>query len=46
MPSTRRPSTILIADDDESIRLLLSTLLEEAGYRTILAENGQAAVQL
>lgn len=40
------PPTILIADDDESIRLLLTTLLEEAGYRTILAENGQAAVQL
>lgn len=40
------PPTILVADDDESIRLLLTTLLGEAGYRTILAENGQAAVQL
>lgn len=38
--------TILIADDDESIRLLLTTLLDEAGYRTLAAENGKLAVDL
>lgn len=38
--------TILVADDDESIRLLLITLLDEAGYHTLLAENGKMAVNL
>jgi len=38
--------TVLVADDDESIRFLLVTLLDEAGYRTILAENGKMAVDL
>lgn len=39
-------STILIADDDEPIRLLLTTLLDEAGYRTLVVENGKEAVDL
>jgi len=38
--------TVLVADDDESIRFLLMTLLDEAGYRTIVAENGKMAVDL
>jgi diguanylate cyclase (GGDEF)-like protein len=38
--------TILVADDDESIRLVLTTLCEEAGYRTLCAEDGRTAVEL
>lgn len=38
------PSLILIVDDDQAHRLMLSTLLEEWGYRTEGAEDGQKAV--
>jgi diguanylate cyclase (GGDEF)-like protein len=37
--------TILVADDDESIRLILATLLEEAGYHILCVEDGRAAVE-
>ena len=37
--------TILVADDDESIRLILVTLLEEAGYHILCVEDGRAAVE-
>ncbi len=36
---------ILIADDDEAIRKLLKTVLEEAGYTTSEAANGQDALE-
>ena len=35
---------ILVIDDDENIRLLLSILLEEEGYLVDTAQNGQEAV--
>ena len=35
---------ILIADDDKNTRLLLKAVLEGAGYQTVAAENGQAAL--
>ena len=38
--------TILVADDDRSIRELLRTLLSEEGYQTLTATNGLAAVEL
>ena len=37
--------TILIADDDEGIVMLLRTLCEDRGYRTIEASNGREAVE-
>jgi len=37
--------TILLADDDVSVRLLIKTLLEGAGYRVIEACDGQDAVE-
>jgi two-component system, cell cycle response regulator len=37
---------ILIADDDEDIRLLVTTRLERAGYRVVGARNGDEALQL
>jgi DNA-binding response OmpR family regulator len=37
---------ILLVDDEASIRLTLSALLQRAGYDTTAAENGEAAVAL
>lgn len=36
--------TILLADDDESVRLVTELMLTAAGYRVVVAEDGQAAV--
>jgi len=37
---------ILIADDDEDIRLLVQLRLERLGYRVVAAENGERALAL
>ncbi len=39
------PLTILVADDEEDNRIILRTMLEEEGYRVILAKNGQEALR-
>ena len=39
-------STILIADDEESVRGFLKELLEEAGYRVTTASDGRIARDL
>ena len=36
--------SVLIADDDDSLRLVLSAALEKAGYHTIKAKNGKEAI--
>lgn len=36
--------SVLIADDDHSLRLVLSAALEKAGYRTVKARNGKEAI--
>ncbi len=36
--------TILIAEDDQTVRELMQTTLERAGYTTYTAENGEAAI--
>jgi DNA-binding NtrC family response regulator len=36
---------ILIVDDDESIRKILSTILEDEGYVVETAENGREAIE-
>jgi DNA-binding response OmpR family regulator len=38
--------TVLIADDDPDIQQLVALRLERAGYRTVLADDGQAALDL
>jgi DNA-binding response OmpR family regulator len=38
-------NTILIVDDDESMRTFLSTVLQEAGYEVVLADSLQAGMQ-
>jgi len=35
---------ILIVDDDESDRIVLSTILERAGHETFVAEDGEEAL--
>jgi CheY-like chemotaxis protein len=42
---TQRKS-VLIVDDDPGVRTLLRVLLEDAGYQTIEAENGRAAIDI
>ncbi|MDE3058833.1 MAG: PAS domain S-box protein [Bacteroidota bacterium] len=38
--------TILFVEDEEMLRTLLRTLLEEKGYRVITAENGEDAIAI
>ncbi len=44
-PIPRGSETVLVAEDDRSLRLLAKTLLEEHGYRVIEAEDGEDAVR-
>src|SRR5919108_1575302 len=41
-----QPARLLIVDDEASIRLTLSALLQRAGYDVTSAENGEEAVTL
>jgi PAS domain S-box-containing protein len=43
-PPKRGSETILVAEDDVSVRKLIYTLLSDFGYVVILAEDGQDAV--
>ena len=36
--------TILVAEDEPTVRILMETILKESGYSVILAENGQDAI--
>jgi len=36
---------IIVVDDDESIRKVLATVLEEKGYTVDTAENGKQAIE-
>ena len=38
--------TVLVVDDNPMLRVLLSTVLRRDGFRVLLAEDGQAAVEL
>ncbi len=44
-PIPRGSETVLVAEDDRSLRLLAKALLEEYGYRVIEAEDGEDAVR-
>lgn len=39
-------ATILVVDDEEMLRNLLSKILEKEGYRVLLAESGQKALDI
>ena len=38
--------TILLADDEPAIRTLIGTALSEAGYRVLMARNGNEAMKI
>ncbi|MEV6350765.1 response regulator [Actinoplanes sp. NPDC051851] len=40
------PPTVLVADDDESVREMVAFKLQAAGYRTLVAEDGRTAMAL
>ena len=42
--ATSKPVSILIVDDEESIRTYVDRVLNKAGYRTTLAADGAAAI--
>ena len=41
-----RRSTILVADDERSMREMLAIVLQREGHRVLLAEGGRAAIEL
>jgi len=36
--------TLLVAEDDETVRMFMKKILERAGYKVIIADNGEDAV--
>ena len=42
---TQEKASILIIEDDANIRQTLSTILQQKGYKTDTAKNGQEAIQ-
>jgi DNA-binding NtrC family response regulator len=42
----QEPRVILVVDDEESVRLLLSTLLERDSFKVLLANDGQHALEV
>ena len=45
-PVAEQAGTVLVVDDEESIRLLAQAGLERSGYRVLVAENGEDAVRI
>jgi two-component system cell cycle sensor histidine kinase/response regulator CckA len=45
-PMARGAGTILLADDNEMLRKLAATLLQKNGFRVLVAEDGQEAVEI
>jgi two-component system cell cycle sensor histidine kinase/response regulator CckA len=46
MPSPKKvPLSVLIVDDDESVRNLTSLMLQRAGYKVFTASNGLEAIE-
>ena len=41
-----RPYSLLITDDDPAVRESLREIFEPAGYRTLLAESGEQAIDI
>ncbi|MFL5929086.1 MAG: response regulator transcription factor [Gaiellaceae bacterium] len=46
MATTDDRQTVLVADDDDDIRLLVAYRMEKAGYAVLQARDGQEAVDL
>ncbi|HYQ00024.1 MAG TPA: ATP-binding protein [Polyangiaceae bacterium] len=46
IPMPGRGETVLVAEDDPSVRTLVKSVLERNGYRVLVAEDGLAAFEL
>ena len=44
--ATTHPATVLVIEDDDASRMLLTYLLEAAGHRVLAAENGAVGLAL
>jgi two-component system cell cycle sensor histidine kinase/response regulator CckA len=44
-PDSAPPATVLLVDDEEFLRRLLSRILAEAGFGVVEAENGAVALE-
>jgi len=44
VPLSNGMETLLVAEDEEVVRLFMKKILERAGYKVITAENGEDAV--
>ncbi|MBI2836883.1 MAG: GAF domain-containing protein [Acidobacteria bacterium] len=45
-PLARRSEAILVAEDEEAVRELLQSILEERGYTVLVASNGKDALRV
>ena len=45
-PSVAMPGTVMIIDDDPSIRISTKVLLEASGIDVLLAENGTQSIEI
>ncbi|UEM07660.1 PAS domain S-box protein (plasmid) [Skermanella rosea] len=45
-PTRRGGGTVLLADDDELVRMAVAAILEESGHRVLVAEGGAEALDL
>ena len=46
MPATEQKETILLVDDEQSVRTIVLKILRRAKYNVLEAENGEAALQI
>ena len=46
MAEARGKQTILVIDDEEVVRVLFQSLLDEEGFKTLLAEDGHRGIEL
>jgi len=45
-PDWRESGTVLVADDEESVRSLAATMLKRIGFQVVLAEDGRQALEI
>ncbi len=45
-PSAGRLETVLLVEDEESVRALAETILKKLGYKVLVADSGKAALEI
>ncbi|MGH1398900.1 MAG: response regulator [Alphaproteobacteria bacterium] len=45
MPNSASQKYILVVDDDPTMQLILQGMIEKAGFKPVIAENGEKAIQ-